>query len=65
MDCTLNLSNLYELLHNTLLITEEVKEILRKDCDEAAFVLKPWQMKTVIEKRINENICICKKVIAI
>ncbi|XP_012063844.1 PREDICTED: uncharacterized protein LOC105627168 [Atta cephalotes] len=61
MDCTLNLSNLYELLHNTLLITEEVKEILRKDCDEAAFVLKPWQMKTVVEKRINENICICKK----
>ncbi|KAG5322628.1 PDI isomerase, partial [Pseudoatta argentina] len=54
MDRTLNLSNLYELLHNTLLITEEVKEILRKDCDEAAFVLKPWQMKTANENEAEE-----------
>lgn len=61
-DRTLNLSGLYELLHNTLLITEEVKETLRRDCDEAAFVLKPWQVKTVVEKRIDENICNCKKV---
>lgn len=62
MDRTLNLSDLYELLHNTLLITEEVKEILRRDCDEAAFVLKPWQVKTVVEKRIDESFCNCRKV---
>lgn len=62
MDRTLNLLNLYELLHNTLLITEEVKEILRRDCNQAAFVLKPWQMKTVVEKRIDESTCSCKKV---
>ncbi|XP_039306213.1 uncharacterized protein LOC105198689 isoform X2 [Solenopsis invicta] len=61
MDRTLNLLNLYELLHNTLLITEEVKEILRRDCNQAAFVLKPWQMKTVVEKRIDESTCSCKK----
>jgi len=63
MDRTLNLSDLYELLHNTLLITEEVKEILKRDCDEAAFVLKPWQVKIIVEKQIDESICNCKKVI--
>lgn len=63
MDRTLNLSDLYELLHNTLLITEEVKEMLRRDCDEAAFVLKPWQVETVVEKRTDECICNCKNVI--
>ncbi|KAL6265174.1 hypothetical protein P5V15_005259 [Pogonomyrmex californicus] len=61
MDCTLNLSNLYKLLYNTFLITEEVKEVLRNDCDEAAFVLKPWQVKTIVEKQTDENICNCKK----
>ncbi|XP_011861494.1 PREDICTED: uncharacterized protein LOC105558427 [Vollenhovia emeryi] len=62
MDCTsVNLSGLYELLRNTLLITEEVKEIMRRDCDEAAFVLKPWQVKIIVEKRTDEGICNCKK----
>lgn len=59
----LNLSNLHKLLHNTLLITEEVKQILKMDCDEAAFVLKPWQVKDVVEKQIDEEgICNCNKV---
>lgn len=62
MDRTLNLSSLYELLYNTFLITEEVKEILQRDCDEAAFVLKPWQVKTVVEKQTDEIVCNCKKV---
>lgn len=58
----LNLSNLYKLLHDTLLITENVKQILRTDCDEAAFVLKPWQVKTVVEKQVDdESICNCNK----
>lgn len=61
MDRTLNLSDLYELLHDAFLITEEVKEILRRDCDEAAFVLKPWQVKTLVERRADESICNCKK----
>ncbi|XP_012527683.1 uncharacterized protein LOC105831813 [Monomorium pharaonis] len=61
MDRTLNLSNLYELLYNTLLITEEVKEILKKDCNEATFVLKPWQMKTIVEKQFDESTCNCQK----
>jgi len=58
----LNLSSLYELLYNTFLITEEVKEILQRDCDEASFVLKPWQVKIVVEKQTDEIVCNCKKV---
>lgn len=62
-DHTLILSNLHELLHNTLLITEEVKQILKTDCDEATFVLKPWQVKAVVEKQIDDkSICNCNKV---
>ncbi|KAL6449340.1 hypothetical protein ACFW04_000744 [Cataglyphis niger] len=33
------------------------------DCDEAAFVLKPWQVKDVVEKQIDEeDICNCNKI---
>lgn len=59
MDRTLNLSSLHKLLHDTLLITEAVKEVLRRDCEEAAFALKSWPVK-IVEKREDE--CTCKKV---
>jgi len=60
----LNSSDLYTLLQDTLLITEKVKEILKRNCDEATFVLKPWQVKTIIERQANETICTCTKVCA-
>jgi len=58
----LNTSDLYTLLQDTLLITEKVKEILKRNCDEATFVLKPWQVKTIVERQVNENNCTCNKV---
>lgn len=58
----MNLSDLHKLLRETLLITEEVKEVLKRDCDEAAFVLKSWQVRAVVEKRTDESSCSCKNV---
>ncbi|EFN85404.1 uncharacterized protein LOC105182388 [Harpegnathos saltator] len=61
MDRAFNLSGLRKLLHDTLLTTEQVKEMLRKNCEEAAFALKPWPVK-IVEKREDECTCNCKKV---
>lgn len=61
MTRTLNSSDLYELLYDTLLTTEKVKRTLKTNCDEATYVLKPWQVEITVENRAND-ICTRKKV---
>lgn len=62
MDVAWNFSDLRALLNNTLLITEEAIEVLKKNCDEATFALKPWKMESITIEQKDESVCNCKKV---
>ncbi|XP_076657942.1 uncharacterized protein LOC143362034 [Halictus rubicundus] len=61
MEQTLNLLALNKFLHQTLAFTEKVKNILKSDCEEAMFSLKPWCKKTVTKQENSGNSCTCIK----
>lgn len=61
MEHMLELLDLRNLLHDIFFITEDVKEVLKKNCDEAAFVLKPWRMKIAFKEQKDESIYNYKK----
>ncbi|XP_017756487.1 PREDICTED: putative histone-lysine N-methyltransferase 1 [Eufriesea mexicana] len=45
MEDMFNLSKLIKFLHQILVFTEEVKNILKSNCDEAVYCLKPWYLE--------------------
>ncbi|XP_076247332.1 protein disulfide isomerase isoform X1 [Calliopsis andreniformis] len=53
-------SILNKFLYQTLIFTEEVKNVLKLNCDEVMFSLKPWRMEMVIKQELSET-CTCPK----
>ncbi|XP_076168450.1 uncharacterized protein LOC143147243 [Ptiloglossa arizonensis] len=58
MEQTFNLSTLTKFLHQTLAFTEEVKNVLKSNCDEAIFSLKPWHKEIITKQDVSKNACI-------
>lgn len=57
-----NLSKLIKFLHRTLILTEEVKTILKANCEEAMYCLQPWCVEVNPQQEVNKSICTCLKV---
>lgn len=58
-----NLSKLIKFLHRTLILTEEVKTILKANCEEAMYCLKSWCIEVVdSQQEVNKDVCTCLKV---
>lgn len=57
-----NLSKLIKFLHRTLILTEEVKTILKANCEEAMYCLKPWCVEVNSQQEVNKDVCTCLKV---
>lgn len=62
MEDSFNFSKLTKFLHQTLVFTEEVKNILKSNCDEAMYCLKPWYTEIHSQQEVNKDICTCVKV---
>lgn len=62
MEDSFNFSKLTKFLHQTLVFTEEVKNILKSNCDEAMYCLKPWYTEIHSQQKVNKDICTCVKV---
>lgn len=62
MEQTFNLSTLTKFLHQTLAFTEEVKNVLKSNCDEAIFSLKPWHKEIITKQDVSKNACIFSNV---
>ncbi|PBC27563.1 hypothetical protein APICC_04111 [Apis cerana cerana] len=56
-----NLSKLIKFLHRTLILTEEVKTILKTNCEEAMYCLQPWCVEVNPQQEVNKNVCTCLK----
>ncbi|XP_076381074.1 uncharacterized protein LOC143260184 [Megalopta genalis] len=61
MEQTLNLLELNKFLHEALAFTEDVKNVIKSDCEEATFSLKTWCQKTVTKQENSGNSCTCIK----
>ncbi|XP_076639711.1 uncharacterized protein LOC143351747 [Colletes latitarsis] len=61
MEQIINFSALNKFLHQTLIFTEEVKNVLQSNCNEAIFCLKPWHKEIITKQDISNNACICSK----
>ena len=61
MEDSFNFSKLTKFLHQTLVFTEEVKNILKSNCDEAMYCLKPWYTEIHSQQKVNKDICTCVK----
>ncbi|CAK9823902.1 hypothetical protein ANTRET_LOCUS2153 [Anthophora retusa] len=61
MEQTFNLLELIKFLRQTLVFTEDVKNVLILNCDEAMFCLKPWYMKILSQPETSKDICTCPK----
>ncbi|XP_015431260.1 PREDICTED: uncharacterized protein LOC107187631 [Dufourea novaeangliae] len=61
MEQTYDLLALNKFLLQTLAFTEEVKHILKSDCEEAIFSLKPWCKKIIVKQEDAANACTCFK----
>ncbi|XP_017882151.1 reticulocyte-binding protein 3-like isoform X2 [Ceratina calcarata] len=62
MDGPFDLLKLLEFLHRTLVFTEEVKDALKLDCDEADYCLKSWSAEACPQEEIAKDIsCTCPK----
>ncbi|XP_068967300.1 uncharacterized protein [Bombus flavifrons] len=61
MEDSFNFSKLTKFLHQTLVLTEEVKNVLKSNCDEAMYCLKPWYTEIHSQQEVNKDICTCVK----
>ncbi|XP_046482050.1 uncharacterized protein [Neodiprion pinetum] len=55
----LDLSSLTEFVLHSLRSTDDVKNILRSQCEEVKFVLAPWNLETIEKRQIDQESCKC------
>ncbi|CAL7943600.1 unnamed protein product [Xylocopa violacea] len=61
MENKFNLLKLINFLHQALVFTQEVRTIIKLDCDEAMYCLKPWSTQASSQEEINQDVCTCLK----
>lgn len=53
-----NLKCLLNFVRRELLLSEDVKNILNSNCEEAKFALKSWPQE-IVHKEVNQSLCNC------
>ena len=59
---SLNLNPLQNFVQRVLILSEETKNVLQSDCDEARFALKSWPHETSKHKELDKSLCTCNAV---
>ncbi|XP_046745378.1 uncharacterized protein LOC124410799 [Diprion similis] len=58
----LDLSSLTEFVLHSLRSTDDVKNILKSQCEEVKFVLAPWNLETIEKRPIDQESCKCLRI---